>query len=199
MSFKGYNGIVRKLGRNIVLPCKAIVRIMEKSVFGINKDPIEVCVDFGAGTLFWTSWLKNNAKMTYAVNVIYDEEKVLNDVICVNSIDKVNLDVKGKKLFWACDVFHHIDESYVNQKLLPNVMCAFDYICIKDIDCNRKFGNCMNRLHDRVINGEIIRDIDPNVLTGLFKENGYETEYYKLGRLWYPHFLLIAKKKSSLI
>lgn len=197
MSFKGYNGILRKLGRNIVLPYKAIIHIMEKSVFGVNKDkePIELCVDFGAGTLFWTSWLKNKAKSTYAVDVIYDEEEVVNSVICVNSIDKVNFDVKGEKLFWACDVFHHIDEDYINKRLLPKVMSTFDYICIKDIDCNQKFGNHMNRLHDRVINGEIIRDIDPNTLAVLFKENGYETECYKMRRLWYPHFLLIAKRK----
>ena len=36
-----------------------------------------------------------------------------------------------------------------------------DVIIIKDIDANHKFGNFMNRVHDKIINGETIYDIYP--------------------------------------
>lgn len=69
-----------------------------------------------------------------------------------------------------------------------------DYVIIKDIDCNHKFGNFMNRMHDRIINHERIMDVDPMKLIELLEKRGFEVKKIYLPKLWYPHFLLIAKK-----
>lgn len=74
MSFKSYNGVLRKIGRWAVLPVNKIKVILEMELFEKEKK-IGICVDFGAGTLFWTKWLKHKVLKVYAVDVIYDKEE----------------------------------------------------------------------------------------------------------------------------
>lgn len=68
---------------------------------------------------------------------------------------------------------------------------------IKDIDCRLRLKNWMNRMHDRIINGEKIRDIDPADLAEDFQMNGYQCNCWDMCKLWYPHFLLFAVREKE--
>lgn len=195
MSFKSYNGGLRKIGRQIVLPVSEIKKIMQREIF--DKQLVDVCVDFGAGTLFWTNWLKEKSQEIYAIDIIYENNEFIDGVRCKKSINDMGdiLQENKVKMFFSSDVFHHLDDTFASSLLL-GVINRYDYIVIKDIDCNKRIGNYMNRVHDRVINGEKIRDINPNRLIDFLRENGYETFYYKIQKLWYPHFLLIGRKSN---
>lgn len=65
-------------------------------------------------------------------------------------------------MFFICDVIHHLSDKEWNI-LEHKVVDKCRYIVIKDIDCHYRFKNWMNKMHDRVINGEKIRDVDPAV------------------------------------
>ncbi len=191
MGFAEYNGKIRELGRAILLPTKKIKQIVVDS---IAFDKIVQCVDFGAGTMYWSKWLARLCKSVIAVDVIYDDstKPETNNMICVKELSHV---IEGKEnCFWICDVLHHLNPIFRKQ-LVNEVSEKFDYIVIKDIDCNKKFGNMMNHIHDRVINGERINDVDPNLIANCLKQRGYSVDYWYLPRLWYPHFLIVAKKK----
>ncbi len=194
MSFSSYNGFLRRVGRSVVLPVKTIKRIVEKDVF--NSTRIEECVDFGAGTLFWAKWLKKRCSNTIAVDRIYSDITTCDGIKCVSDIDDALELLSGKsdKMIWMCDVLHHLDNDFIDSLLKK--ISSFDVIIIKDINCNKRFGNAMNRLHDRLINGEIIIDINPFSLRANLINMGYKVKLLSIRRLWYPHFLLIAKKKT---
>lgn len=89
MSFKSYNGILRKVGRKIVLPVEEIKSILNKELF--DKEQLDICVDFGAGTLFWSEWLQSKGINTYAVDTIYNEEKTVNGITCIDSMEKLDM------------------------------------------------------------------------------------------------------------
>lgn len=198
MSFKGYNGALRKIGRKIVLPVEKIKSILNIELFD-KENTLSICVDFGSGTLFWAEWLQSKGVDTYAVDIIYNESKINNGIKCIDSMEKIDMPrayLNG--IFFASDVFHHLDNSF-EAELLQKITGSpylFKYIVIKDINCNRHFGNIMNRMHDKIINGENIRDVDPGKLIAFFEENGYECKFYEMRKLWYPHFLIIAKRKN---
>ena len=196
MSFKSYNGILRKFGRQAVLPVSKIKAVLEKEIFN-SKNTIGICVDFGAGTLFWAEWLKHYVSKMYAVDIIYDREEK-DGIICVNNIGYIRGggSCLGKKIFFATDVFHHLDKQF-EHTLLQKVVREFDCIIIKDIDCRKKFGNLMNRLHDRIINGETIRNINPDSLMNDLTKTGYQCQIFMMRKLWYPHFMIIARKKEK--
>jgi hypothetical protein len=61
---------------------------------------------------------------------------------------------------------------------------------------NHKFGNFMNKMHDKIINKEDINSIDPNKIKEILENNRYETYYYYLPKIWYPHFLIIGTNKN---
>lgn len=191
MSFQSYNGALRRIGRYAVLPVNKIRTILEKEIFGQEKK-IDICVDFGAGTLFWSEWLKHKVSKVYAVDVIYTKEKNENGIRCIDNIDKLPLP-NGGKMFFAVDVFHHLDQAF-EKELLLKVNREFDYVVIKDINCHKKFGNFMNRIHDKIINGEDIRNVDPDVLINYLFEKGYRCRIFEMRKLWYPHFLIVAKR-----
>ena len=194
MSFKNFNGIVRKIGRKAVLPDRQIKAALEK-VF--ERESLDVCVDFGAGTLFWSEWLQKKCAKTWAVDIIFDTNKTVNGVKCTNDLNNVeNLETDSAGgMFFMSDVLHHLNKEYEDELLshITQEPYAFKYIVIKDINCHKRFGNMMNRLHDKIINGETIRDIDPDKLLLFLKGKGYECEFYNMRKLWYPHFLIVAK------
>lgn len=190
VTFNTFNNKIREIGRKVVCPSNQIYRLLCKYVFANNVD---LFVDFGAGTLFWSKMFKEKVNKIYAVDVIYtNSNDMKQEIACVDDIQKVPMEGK-KKCFWCCDVLHHLDldfQKYLFEKWIDN----FEYVCIKDIDCNKKFGNFMNRVHDRVINGEIIRDINPNEIVDILSEKGYRIKRFNLRKLWYPHFLIVAEK-----
>lgn len=94
-------------------------------------------------------------------------------------------------MVWMCDVLHHMPESLADD-VLGTCLEKYKYIAVKDINCRNRFGNLMNRLHDRVINKEKIRDIDPIQLEEIMVKKHFKVYLYGIRRLWYPHFLLVA-------
>lgn len=93
------------------------------------------------------------------------------------------------------DVLHHLSNEV--EKRVFSAIRGAKYIIIKDIDARYKFGNFMNKAHDRIINGEKVRSIFPNVLEDSLKSSGFDTEYFYLPKLWYPHFLLVGTLPKS--
>lgn len=192
MSFKSYNGVLRRLGRQMVLPVNKIKYILEKEIFEQVK--IDVCVDFGSGTLFWSEWLKHKVLEIYAVDIIYDMRGgYLNGIKCINNIDELKFNPSNKKMFFLMDVLHHLDQGFENE-LMQKINKNFDYVIIKDINCHNVFGNFMNHIHDKIINGENIKDTDPYALVGKLSDKGYDCKIFWIRKLWYPHFLIIAKR-----
>ena len=197
MSFKSYNGLLRRLGRSVVLPAGPIRETAERELF--SQRTIAVCVDFGAGTRFWSDWLKTKCGRVFAVDLIYDGEEERNGVVCVKTLeeaeDKFTSDCPkgGDSLFWASDVFHHLNPELLDS-LLEHAASTYDCVVIKDINCRRKFGNFMNALHDRVINHEKVIRVDPVLIADHLKSRGFTVRFREIPRLWYPHFLIIAEK-----
>ncbi len=95
-------------------------------------------------------------------------------------------------MFFACDVLHHLTDGFWHK--IKDSIFNYDIVIIKDINCHYKFKNFMNKFHDRIINGEKIRDIDPDDLEKDFIHMGYEIKYYDMHKLWYPHFMIVARK-----
>jgi hypothetical protein len=94
-------------------------------------------------------------------------------------------------LVWACDVLHHLPPAET-KGFLEKIADKTNIIIIKDIDANHTFGNIMNKLHDRIINGEKVFDICPLDLRRALEACGFETAYYYLPKIWYPHFMVTA-------
>lgn len=193
MSFKNNMGGVRAWGRKQVLPVDTIKEMLITEIF--DKYNVDKVVDFGAGTLYWSNWLqqiigKNNI---YPVDIIFKD--VIPDTFMhyFSSIDEISLE-DGLNLFFTCDVLHHLSsEDWGGYKQI--IFNNYDIVVIKDINCHYRFKNWMNRMHDRIINGEHIHDVDPEALLAELHENGYQCIYRNIHKLWYSHFIIIAIRK----
>lgn len=205
---------LRKIGRKFVLPSDEIKGILESK---INFDELENIVDFGAGTLFWSEYfaekLLDNA--TRERERERDDSKLKNSlnsqVIAIDSIystftPKIHrqniilttdffavLEDISVDLVFMSDVLHHLEQDFQAKLLeqIANVPC----VIIKDIDGRHKFGDFMNKTHDLLINGERVQSVYPSALSEFLEQKGYACEYFYLPKLWYPHFLLIAKRR----
>jgi len=180
---------------------------MQGELFG--KYRIDKIIDFGAGTLYWSNWFQTiiGAENIYPVDIIFKEtEKAVPPSIHPSSTPirrfSVIQDVpykqesKGPIMFFTCDVLHHLSEK--EWKEIEQVIYHdCDFVVIKDINCHFKFKNWMNRMHDKIINGERIRDVDPEVLITDLQNAGYQCIYHNIHKLWYPHFIIIAVRKAS--
>jgi hypothetical protein len=102
-------------------------------------------------------------------------------------------DVSTFDLVWICDVLHHIPPS-VGEEVMRKIVRMTDLIIIKDIDARHTFGNFMNRLQDKLVNGETVYTVDPRQTGNFLEANGYTVSEYYIPKFWYPHFLLIAKR-----
>lgn len=194
MAFSNTLSQLRMLGRRIVLPSGKIKKILLDTLKPTQNDCI---LDLGAGTLYWSKWLYENYRIPIlAVDTYYKEAsetrrngnfRLYRDYFeCVQE-NKVTI-------LWMCDVMHHLDRDF-RRKLRESVEKEdYRWIVVKDIDCRRKVGNFMNRIHDRIINGEKIYNVNPERLELFLKERGYKIRYYFIPKLWYPHFLLIGEK-----
>lgn len=102
---------------------------------------------------------------------------------------------KGPVLFFTCDVIHHLSER--EWKDLESIIYRdCDLVVIKDINCHFRFKNWMNRMHDKIINGEKIRDVDPEILVEELNKHGYQCCCHDIHKLWYPHFIIIAVRNE---
>lgn len=73
MSFQNNLGGIRAWGRELVLPTEKIKGLLRTELFDRYK--IEKVIDFGAGTLYWTSWFRTVAgqKNVYPVDIIFKD------------------------------------------------------------------------------------------------------------------------------
>jgi hypothetical protein len=180
-------------GRKIVLPSNKIKELCRKRFDGKLKRVI----DFGSGTLYWSKWLAETFDcQVLAVDTQYNTNTALH---CTSQYITLFSDIQKAftepacDCIWMCDVIHHLNTGFWDS--IKNNIVEHKYIVIKDIDCNHRFGNQMNRLHDRIINCEQINNVNPDELQSWLVKNGYVVERFYLPKLWYPHFLIIAYRK----
>ena len=197
MGFKNTLGSMRKQGRNLVLPVKKIKNIL---INNLQEDDIHI-IDLGAGTLFWSEIMTEHCPGTftvYAIDVIFDEKTIEyknGKIMLFKTLDDVFKIQQKFDLVFICDVIHHL-ENDIWDSILNSLMSKTDTFIIKDIDANKKFGNKMNKLHDKIINKEDIVDVFPNVIQSKLNKSGFKIlEVKSIPKLWYPHFLLTAKKE----
>lgn len=196
MSFYSNLGGIRAWGRKLVLPISKIQKLIVECLF--EKYHIKKVIDFGAGTLYWSKWfsglLGDNGDVI-PVDIIFEHTKPATPMNCISHIDQIPKESLSElSLFFCCDVLHHLsEEEWAPAKEVAYRYC--DYVVIKDINCHYRFKNCMNKLHDRMINGEKIHDVDPDILLRELKNAGFEVEYRDIHKLWYPHFMIIAVRK----
>lgn len=178
----------------MVLPEKEIKKVLMEQIF--SKSKVNTVFDFGAGTLVWSEWFKQQVDYVYAVDIIFRKE-IKNGISLLGGIDDVDDEflsqIQYGGVLWLCDVFHHIDFEF-GLKVLDCFSPVCKYIVIKDIDCGHRFGNFMNKMHDRIINGEKVRNINPVVYKEELSKRGFKTTCHFFRKLWYPHFLMIAEK-----
>jgi len=193
MAFTNKMELIRYYGRKLVLPSNEIKEIVAKEVFKDEMTRRGGIIDFGAGTLYWSKWISQYVKTVVAVDVYYKEGINAEGIILRTQLSDALKEMNNKPhMIWLSDVLHHLTEEDHTEVL--KVFSEMDYVMIKDVDCNHKFGNFMNRVHDRVINHEKIRDVNPVELADRLKKYGFKVNKFYLPKLWYPHFLLIAKR-----
>lgn len=198
MSFKSNLGGIRAFGRRVVLPVDRIKKTLKRELF--DKYPIDWVIDFGAGTLYWSNWfdevMDGGHGKVYPVDLIYKDKMPDTKMDCYAYLDDVPGGGMNTGMFFICDVIHHLSEKewyLLEQKAVGR--CS--YIVIKDISCHYRFKNWMNKMHDRIINGEKIRDVDPDSLTAGLRRQGYRCIYRNIHKLWYSHFIIVAIKKGK--
>jgi hypothetical protein len=187
-------------GRKIVLPAD---EIKTKIAPLLHERGIEKVLDFGAGTLFWSNYFANDLSLTVlAADTSYAKIPPQTNNPKITPYPDITsplmiltkADEPTKSAIFICDVIHHLPPD-LWQQLLPQIAQTFNTIIIKDINAAKKFGNFMNKLHDRVINGEKIHNVYPAEITTFLESSGFSVSIESLPKLWYPHFLLIATKK----
>jgi cyclopropane fatty-acyl-phospholipid synthase-like methyltransferase len=195
MSFNNYLTSLRKLGRSVILPVKAIKKLCYPFLL---TNPSKTVLDFGSGTLFWTDWFvaEGNCNVcavdTYYRNTIMPPKR---NVTYYADINHALHDVPFFDLVWTCDVLHHLSSADCAD-FLQKVTTKTNSIIIKDIDARHKFGNFMNKLHDKIINSETVYDVDPYQIKAYFESCGFDVAYYFIPKIWYPHFMLIISRRG---
>lgn len=198
MAFESNLGGIRALGRNVILPAKEIKKLLKEEFF--CKYPIHKVIDFGAGTLYWSNWFqeivgRNEEGKVYPVDIIFKENMPDIKMLCYSSMDEIpKEEIDASVLFFICDVIHHLPaEAW--ERIKEQVFKQCNFIVIKDINCHYRFKNWMNKMHDRIINGEKIHDVDPEIIIEDLQKHGYKCLYKNMHKLWYSHFIILAVKK----
>jgi hypothetical protein len=191
--FGGDLDSLRQFSRGILLPVQKIRQIILNA---LNEIEVSSVLDFGSGTLFWSDWFLSEFNcQIYAVDNYYKGEAILaqNGINCYWRLDECFIDCQIFSVVFVCDVFHHLDpveyETFWNE-----IINKSKVIIIKDMDKNHTFGNFMNKMHDKIISGENVQDIDPQKIERTLVQNGYKTQYFYIPTLWYPHFIIVGVK-----
>ena len=194
MAFNNSLASIRRLGRNAILPVDTIKSICRKTLEDRN---IKTVLDFGSGALFWSNWFVKEFKIkVYAVDTYYNTAIMpQNDAIIYYFNLSTCLSENSEISFvWVCDVLHHLSPSD-SDVFLKEICERTDIIIIKDIDATHRFGNFMNKMHDKIVNNETVYNIYPVKIKNLLETNGFKTSYYFVPKIWYPHFILIAIRR----
>lgn len=96
-------------------------------------------------------------------------------------------------MIFTCDVLHHVKSDEL-QYVLNRFVVSSNLIIIKDIEAENKIGNLQNKIHDFIINHQIVNDIYSSKLKEFFIRNGFRVKILRLPKLGYPHFLMAAYK-----
>lgn len=187
---------IRKIGRSVILPHERILRYIEifhKKFAAKSTSPI---LDFGSGTLFFSEKLaeKYNNDI-YAVDILYERKKPqvkTEKIKLFENLNKIPDDTDFSMIFTS-DVLHHIDPE-PRQEILDKLVQKTNLIVVKEIEAKDFLGNLQNKLHDLILNQEIIHDIYSKDLRIYFKEKGFKVRIFQMKKFGYPHFLLIAYK-----
>jgi len=183
-------------GRGVVLPVNEMKALIEQDL--CNRD-VKTIVDFGSGTLFWSQYFADDLGFrVLAVDNRYLSAMPYNDspniVLNTDILDVLaNLKKEENNAIFICDVIHHLPPE-LWQTILPQLAVLFDVIIIKDIDATCKVGNFLNKMHDRIINGEKIENVYPETIMEHLADKGLNLTRKALPKLWYPHFFIIATK-----
>jgi hypothetical protein len=197
-------------GRGVVLPVDELKEITRRL---LTKRGVTQIVDFGAGTLFWSEFFADELGLRVsAVDKRYEKSppdnprelisihtdilEVLDELLDENREIGENSEKRERRAIFICDVIHHLPPK-LWRMVFAQIVLLFDVVIIKDIDCNRAIGNFCNKMHDRVINGEKINDVDPVLIAGALKKAGFAVKSAELPKLWYPHFVTAGVKGSG--
>ena len=119
------------------------------------------------------------------------------NMTCYSSMDEIpKKELRAPVLFFICDVIHHLSEQEW-KKIKQEAVRQCEFIVIKDINCHYRFKNWMNKMHDRMINGEKIHDVDPDIIMVDLHRQGYKCLYKNIHKFWYSHFIILAVKQGK--
>lgn len=116
------------------------------------------------------------------------------DLRCLGREDKP--DLRGYRYITMIDVLHHVPQD-AQWHFLQNIYHSMDngsYLLLKDIDGESPL-RYMNRLHDLVVAREVGHERPAGEVAHQLEAMGLQVK--KLLRkivLWYPHYLILARK-----
>ncbi|MCL1844459.1 MAG: class I SAM-dependent methyltransferase [Defluviitaleaceae bacterium] len=188
--------LLRFHGRKVVLPVDAIKKEIADALANVTQ-----IVDFGAGTLFWSEYFAAQGTEVFAADTSYAAAPPATENPQISLYTDVREAIAkasetaptNKPAIFICDVIHHLPPDFWLE-ILAQITEKFDVIIIKDIDARDKFGNFMNKFHDRVVSGEKITNVHPQKIEKALADAGFSVQTKKMRKLWYPHFLIIAKR-----
>lgn len=97
------------------------------------------------------------------------------------------------------DVLHHVPSA--EQRAFVGRMARLDFadaIYFKDVSPRPRWKWWANRLHDLFVSGDRVRARDEGEVKRWFEEEGLEVAGpRRLDLLWYSHYLLIVRRRSS--
>ena len=119
-------------------------------------------------------------------------------IFLLDDIEKIPDICERFDLMFMCDVIHHLEAPYW-ERIFDLFLQRVDTFVIKDINAHQKIGNTLNKLHDKLINGENIVDVYPDTIRNKFIEKDFSVSDIKLvPKLWYPHFIIKADSNKKL-
>jgi len=197
--FPPHFSLLHWIGRDFVSPKTKMKKVIREVLSELPE--ISAIMDFGSGTLVWADYfVKEYGCPVYAVDTYYSvfTPEQRKNIVYYTDFKTCCDDRSGAgfSCVWACDVFHHIPHD-VFEDFMKTIVRYTDTILIKDNDSNHRLGFFMNRMHDRIINGEKIYDVYPDKIARFLQSEGFETQYYYMPKLWFPHFMLAAKRRRE--
>jgi hypothetical protein len=187
---------VHWIGKDFISPVKKRKQIVNDA---FKDRTIKNIMDFGSGTLVWADYFSGKlGKIVYAVDTYYDSwtPPKKNNIIYYSDFNECFKEVSSFSCIWACDVFHHIPDDIYNL-FIETAVKSTDLIIIKDNDSRHKIKFFINRLYDRIMNGEKTYDVFPDKIAAYLESKGFRTEYYYLPKFCFAHFMVIAQMPKA--
>lgn len=182
--------------RFLILPMKKIDEIVPK------KGSI---TDYGCGFGIISCYLALSSKNRKVTGIEYSANRVKKARLVGKNINNVKFEIgdiskiriKKSNVYLLIDVIHHI--PYDNQILmLDNVVKSMrgnDLIIIKDIDKKPFLKYLWNYVHDKIITmGGQLYFQNLNWFESFFKDRNLKTRAVRCENLFYPHFIIVARK-----